>query len=61
MLRLLAGHPDPEIAAVAAGSSTGKPIRSIQPNLTGYPRFCRRSEGGWTTRRRAGTWRCPSY
>jgi N-acetyl-gamma-glutamyl-phosphate reductase len=32
LLRLLAGHPDLEIAAVAAGSSTGKPITSIHPN-----------------------------
>ena len=39
LLRLLAGHPDLEIAAVAAGSSTGKPITSIHPNLTGHPRF----------------------
>jgi N-acetyl-gamma-glutamyl-phosphate reductase len=39
LLRLLAGHPDLEIAAVAAGSSTGKPITSIHSNLTGHPRF----------------------
>ena len=39
LLRLLAGHPDLEIAAVTAGSSTGKPITSIHPNLTGHPRF----------------------
>ena len=39
LLRLLAGHPDLEIAAVAAGSNTGKPITSIHPNLTGHPRF----------------------
>jgi N-acetyl-gamma-glutamyl-phosphate reductase len=39
LLRLLAGHPDLEIAAVAAGSSTGKPITSVHPNLTGHPRF----------------------
>ena len=39
LLRLLAGHPDLEIAAVSAGSSAGKPITSIHPNLTGHPRF----------------------
>jgi N-acetyl-gamma-glutamyl-phosphate reductase len=39
LLRLLAGHPDLEIAAVTAGSSTGKPITEIHPNLTGHPRF----------------------
>src|SRR6202142_752406 len=39
LLRLLAGHPDLEIAAVSAGSSTGKPITSIHPNLTGHPRY----------------------
>ena len=39
LLRLLAGHPDLEIAAVSAGSSAGKPITSIHPNLTGHPAF----------------------
>jgi N-acetyl-gamma-glutamyl-phosphate reductase len=39
LLRLLAGHPDLEVAAVSAGSSTGKPITQIHPNLTGHPRF----------------------
>jgi N-acetyl-gamma-glutamyl-phosphate reductase len=39
LLRLLAGHPDLEIAAVSAGSSEGQPITSIHPNLTGHPRF----------------------
>jgi N-acetyl-gamma-glutamyl-phosphate reductase len=39
LLRLLAGHPDLEIAAVCAGSSAGKPITSIHPNLTGHPAF----------------------
>jgi N-acetyl-gamma-glutamyl-phosphate reductase len=39
LLRLLAGHPDLEIAAVSAGSSAGKPITSIHPNLIGHPRF----------------------
>jgi N-acetyl-gamma-glutamyl-phosphate reductase len=39
LLRLLAGHPDLEIAAVSAGSSAGKPITQIHPNLIGHPRF----------------------
>jgi hypothetical protein len=39
LLRLLAGHPDLEIAAVSAGSSAGKPITSVHPNLTGHPRY----------------------
>jgi N-acetyl-gamma-glutamyl-phosphate reductase len=39
LLRLLAGHPDLGIAAVSAGSSAGKPITSIHPNLTGHPAF----------------------
>jgi len=39
LLRLLAGHPDLEVAAVSAGSSAGKPITSVHPNLTGHPRF----------------------
>jgi N-acetyl-gamma-glutamyl-phosphate reductase len=39
LLRLLAGHPDLEIAAVSAGSSAGKPITSIHPNLTGHSAF----------------------
>jgi len=39
LLRLLAGHPDLEITAVSAGSSAGKPITSIHPNLTGHPAF----------------------
>jgi N-acetyl-gamma-glutamyl-phosphate reductase len=39
LLRLLAGHPQLEIAAVTAGTSAGKPITSIHPNLTGHPAF----------------------
>jgi N-acetyl-gamma-glutamyl-phosphate reductase len=39
LLRLLAGHPDLEIAAVSAGSSAGQPITSVHPNLTGHPAF----------------------
>jgi N-acetyl-gamma-glutamyl-phosphate reductase len=39
LLRLLAGHPDLELTAVSAGSSAGKPITSIHPNLVGHPAF----------------------
>src|SRR3984957_10032206 len=39
LLRLLAGHPDLEIAAVSAGSRAGKPVTSVHPNLTGHPAF----------------------
>jgi N-acetyl-gamma-glutamyl-phosphate reductase len=39
LLRLLAGHPQLEIAAVTAGTSAGKPITSVHPNLTGHPSF----------------------
>jgi len=39
LLRLLAGHPDLEVAAVSAGTSAGRPITSIHPNLTGHPAF----------------------
>jgi N-acetyl-gamma-glutamyl-phosphate reductase len=39
LLRLLAGHPDLEITAVSAGSSAGKPVTSVHPNLTGHPAF----------------------
>jgi N-acetyl-gamma-glutamyl-phosphate reductase len=39
LLRLLAGHPHLEIAAVTAGSSAGKPVTSVHPNLTGHPAF----------------------
>ena len=39
LLRLLAGHPDLEITAVSAGSSAGKPVTSIHPNLVGHPAF----------------------
>jgi N-acetyl-gamma-glutamyl-phosphate reductase len=42
LLRLLAGHPDLEITAVSAGSSAGKPVTSIHPNLTGHPAFAGR-------------------
>ena len=39
LLRLLAGHPHLEIGAVTAGSSAGKPVTSVHPNLTGHPAF----------------------
>ncbi len=39
LLRLLAGHPHLEIGAVTAGSSAGKPVTSVHPNLTGHPPF----------------------
>jgi N-acetyl-gamma-glutamyl-phosphate reductase len=39
LLRLLAGHPHLEIGAVSAGSSAGKPVTSVHPNLTGHPAF----------------------
>src|SRR6516164_9491769 len=39
LLRLLAGHPDLEIGAITAGTSAGKPVTSLHPNLTGHPAF----------------------
>jgi N-acetyl-gamma-glutamyl-phosphate reductase len=39
LLRLLAGHPGLEIGAVTAGTSAGKPVTDIHPNLTGHPAF----------------------
>jgi N-acetyl-gamma-glutamyl-phosphate reductase len=39
LLRLLAGHPHLEIGAVSAGSSAGKPVTSVHPNLIGHPAF----------------------
>ena len=45
LLRLLAGHPDLEIGAVTAGTSTGKPVTSLHPNLTGHPAFDGREFG----------------
>ena len=39
LLRLLAGHPDLEIAAVTGGSSAGKPVTAVHPHLTGQPAF----------------------
>jgi N-acetyl-gamma-glutamyl-phosphate reductase len=39
LLRLLAGHPNLEIGAVSAGTSAGKPVTSVHPNLIGHPAF----------------------
>jgi N-acetyl-gamma-glutamyl-phosphate reductase len=39
LLRLLAGHPNLEIGAVSAGTSAGKPVTSVHPNLVGHPAF----------------------
>jgi N-acetyl-gamma-glutamyl-phosphate reductase len=39
LLRLLAGHPDLEIGAVTAGTSAGKPVTQVHPNLAGHPAF----------------------
>jgi N-acetyl-gamma-glutamyl-phosphate reductase len=39
LLRLLAGHPDFEIAAVTGATSAGKPVTEVHPNLTGHPAF----------------------
>jgi len=38
LLRLLAGHPDLDIAAVTAGSSAGRLVADLHPNLAGAPR-----------------------
>jgi N-acetyl-gamma-glutamyl-phosphate reductase len=37
LLRLLAGHPDLEIGAVAAHGSVGAPVTTLLPQLTGHP------------------------
>ena len=37
LLRLLAGHPDLEIGPLSAGSSAGKPVTAVHPQLTGLP------------------------
>jgi N-acetyl-gamma-glutamyl-phosphate reductase len=37
LLRLLAGHPDLELAAVTAGSSAGQPVAELHPHLAGLP------------------------
>jgi N-acetyl-gamma-glutamyl-phosphate reductase len=38
LLRLLAGHPDLEIAAVTASSSAGQTVADLHPHLAGAPR-----------------------
>jgi len=45
LLRLLAGHPDLEIGAITAGTSAGRPVTSVHPNLTGHPAFDGREFG----------------
>jgi N-acetyl-gamma-glutamyl-phosphate reductase len=37
LLRLLAGHPQLEIAAVTAGASAGKTVAELHPHLAGSP------------------------
>jgi len=37
LLRLLAGHPELEIAAVTAGASAGKTVAELHPHLAGSP------------------------
>ncbi len=37
LLRLLAGHPDLELAAVTADSKAGQPVGSVHPQLAGLP------------------------
>jgi N-acetyl-gamma-glutamyl-phosphate reductase len=37
LLRLLAGHPDLELAAVTAGSSAGELVPEVHPHLAGLP------------------------
>ncbi|HEY3653042.1 MAG TPA: N-acetyl-gamma-glutamyl-phosphate reductase, partial [Streptosporangiaceae bacterium] len=37
LLRLLTGHPDLEIGALAANSSAGQPVTAAHPQLTGHP------------------------
>ena len=37
LLRLLAGHPDLEIAAVTAGASAGQTVGALHPHLAGVP------------------------
>src|ERR1700739_1243682 len=37
LLRLLAGHPDLEIGAVAAHGNAGTSVTAVLPQLTGHP------------------------
>jgi N-acetyl-gamma-glutamyl-phosphate reductase len=39
LLRLLASHPDLEIGPVTGGSSAGRPVTSVHPQLTGHLAF----------------------
>jgi N-acetyl-gamma-glutamyl-phosphate reductase len=43
LLRLLAGHPDLEIGAVAAQGSAGTSVTALHPQLTGHPAFRHRT------------------
>src|SRR5450755_2348640 len=42
LLRLLAGHPDLELAAVTADSKAGQPIGIVHPQLAGVPALAAR-------------------
>lgn len=37
LLRLIAGHPELELAAVTADGSAGRPLAAVHPQLTGLP------------------------
>ena len=41
LLRLLAGHPDLDLAAVTADSSAGKTVAELHPHLAGLPDIAR--------------------
>jgi N-acetyl-gamma-glutamyl-phosphate reductase len=43
LIRLLAGHPDLELGALAADSNAGRAVTDIHPNLTGLPDLAGRS------------------
>ncbi len=43
LLRLIAGHPDLELAVVTADSSAGKRVADLHPNLAGHPQLGGRS------------------
>jgi N-acetyl-gamma-glutamyl-phosphate reductase len=42
LLRLIAGHPDLELAAVTADSNAGRLVGAVHPNLAGLPALARR-------------------
>ena len=46
LLRLLAGHPDLELAAVTADSKAGQPIGIVHPQLAGLPALAGRPFDG---------------